>query len=90
LKSVRVATLQTFCGHYQQAKADRKTALFLKLAHIALWRDNPLVVPSNVKDESTYCTYAGWKLEEVNFSIYLTAATQLLSLGHPGKDGAAY
>jgi len=71
-------------------KADGKTALFLKLAHIVLWHDNPLVVPSNVEDQSTYRTYAGWKLEEVNFSIYLTTATQLLLLGHPGKDGAAY
>jgi hypothetical protein len=90
LESVQVSTLLTFGGEYQQAKADRKINLFLKLARIVLWCDSPLVVPSTVEDESTYRNYAGWNLEEVKFSIHLTAVTQRLLLGHPEKNGAAY
>ena len=60
-----VATLKTFGSQYQQAKADGKVDLFLRLARMALWRDSPLIVPSHVQDEPIYRAFAEQKLEEV-------------------------
>ena len=60
-----VATLKTFGSQYQQAKADGKVNLFLRLARMALWRNSPLIVPSHVEDEPTYRAFAEQKLEEV-------------------------
>lgn len=59
------ATLRTFGREYQQAKADGKIDLFLRLARMALWRNSPLIVPSHVEDEPTYCALAEQRLEGV-------------------------
>jgi len=64
-RSLNVVTLETFGCYYQQAKADGKISIFLKLARGTLWWDSPLTVPSTVEDELGYCAYTGLKLEEV-------------------------